>query len=189
MKARVAASQMVRIGLLKRLSTWWKKDGIPRSRACETSASVTYRIALGHLPKANIILLLLVMLNSPQCHTQMIIKVNKAIAPSSPKTSRSICNTGWPVGVPAVRSKSCIENRRHKIRNHPKIDEKMMEERTPIGALHDAFRVSSDRCALASKPVMVYWLIKIPIHATYVGEALSDQPGSPVPSLNLPTIL
>ena len=33
MKARVAASQIVRTGEWKRLSTWWKNFGMPRSRA------------------------------------------------------------------------------------------------------------------------------------------------------------
>lgn len=32
MKARVAASQIVRVGDWKRASTWWKKWGMPRSR-------------------------------------------------------------------------------------------------------------------------------------------------------------
>lgn len=38
MKAKVAASQIVRIGLRKRLSTLWKNFGIPRSRAFRTLA-------------------------------------------------------------------------------------------------------------------------------------------------------
>lgn len=36
-------------------------------------------------------------------------------------------------------------------------------------------------CVEASKPVMVYWLMRMPMHATYAGEARVPQPGSPVP--------
>lgn len=52
-KDRVAASQMVRTGERNRLSTLWKKDGMPPS-----------------LEKANIMRLLLVIENKPQCQTQ-----------------------------------------------------------------------------------------------------------------------
>lgn len=38
----------------------------------------------------------------------------------------------------------------------PKREENPTEETTPIGADQDAFRVSSDRWADASKPVSVY---------------------------------
>lgn len=62
-----------------------------------------------------------------------------------------------------------------------------MDVRTPIGALHDAFRVSSDRWALASKPVIVYWLMRMPMQATYSGDARTDHPGSPVLSLKVET--
>lgn len=99
--------------------------------------------------------------------------------------SSSICNTGCPVGVSAVVAKSWIENRRHRIRKKPNTAEQMIDVRTPIGALQDAFRVSSDRCAEASKPVIVYWLIKMPMQATYSGDARTDHPGSPVPSLKV----
>ena len=37
---------------------------------------------------------------------------------------------------------------------NPKIEETPTDVRTPIGALHDARRVSSERCAEASKPVI-----------------------------------
>ena len=59
--------------------------------------------------------------------------------------SSKICNTGWPVGVLAVLLKSCTENRRHKMRKKPNTEEQMIDVSTPIGALQDAFRVSSDR--------------------------------------------
>jgi len=49
-----------------------------------------------------------------------------------------------------------MENRKARMTKKPKNAEKPTELMTPIGALHDAFRVSSDRCAEASKPVMVY---------------------------------
>lgn len=62
------------------------------------------------------------------------------------------------------------------------MDEKPTEEITPIGALHDAFLVSSDKCAEASKPVKVYCDIRAPQHATYAGLARTLHPGSPVPS-------
>ncbi len=72
------------------------------------------------------------------------------------------------------------------MRKKPKTEEQMMEVSTPRGALQDAFRVSSLRWALASKPVIVYWLMRIPIQATYAGDAVVAQPGVPVPSLNTP---
>ena len=53
----------------------------------------------------------------------------------------------------------------------PKMAEKPTEVRTPRGALQEALRVSSDRWAEASKPVMVYWLMRTPHTATYAGEA------------------
>lgn len=52
------------------------------------------------------------------------------------------------------------------MRKNPKIEEQTIEVRTPIGADHDAFRVSSERWAEASYPVIVYWLIRMPIQAT-----------------------
>lgn len=55
MKDKVAASHTVRIGDRNRSSTLWKKDGIPPSRE-----------------KANIIRLLDVMENNPQCHTHTV---------------------------------------------------------------------------------------------------------------------
>lgn len=42
----------------------------------------------------NIIRLLEVIENRPQCQTQRMIKVKRTIAPSSPKTSTKICSTG-----------------------------------------------------------------------------------------------
>lgn len=52
-----------------------------------------------------------------------------------------------------VRWKSWIEKRKDKRTRSPKIALNPTEEITPIGADQDAFRVSSDRCAEASKPV------------------------------------
>lgn len=49
-----------------------------------------------------------------------------------------------------------MEKRKDRITKKPKRAEKPTEVITPIGALQDAFRVSSDRCAEASKPVRVY---------------------------------
>jgi len=37
-----------------------------------------------------------------------------------------------------------------------------------MGALQEALRVSSERWAEASKPVIVYWDIRMPMHATYL---------------------
>ena len=100
--------------------------------------------------------LLLVMENSPQCHTQHMIKVMSTIAPFVPKTSTRICVTGSPIGVPTVLAKFWMEKSNARIRKKPKSEETPMEVITPIGALHDALRVSSERCAEASKPVSVY---------------------------------
>ena len=46
--------------------------------------------------KANIILEFDVIENKPQCQTHTMMSVKRAIAPSSPNTSRKICNTGCP---------------------------------------------------------------------------------------------
>jgi len=118
------------------------------------------------LAKANIILELLVMLNSPQCQTQIIIKHINTTAPSSPNTSTKICSTGWPYELPTVLAKSWMEKRKASKTKKPKRAEKPTEEITPRGADHDAFRVSSERCAEASKPVSVYWAMRTPQHAT-----------------------
>lgn len=75
-----------------------------------------------------------------------------------------------------------MEKRRHNRRKKPKIAEHPMDIRTPTGADQEALCVSSDKCADASKPVIVYWLRRIPQMATYAGDARTDQPGSPVPS-------
>lgn len=104
----------------------------------------------------NIIRLLDVRENNPQCQTQRMIKVKRTMAPSSPNTSTKICKTGWPYAEFRVLSKFWMENRKAKRTKKPKKAENPTELMTPIGALHDAFRVSSDRCAEASKPVMVY---------------------------------
>lgn len=95
--ARNAASQIVRTGLETRSSTWAKKEGRPLSRA-----------------NAYIILELDVREKRPQCQTQMMIKVKRIIAPSSPKMSRRICRTGCPTSLLTVASKSWIEKRRHR---------------------------------------------------------------------------
>src|SRR2546423_11529948 len=76
-KESVAASQMVRMGARKRLSTLWKNFGSAPSRL-----------------KANIIRELDVMEKRPQCQTQTIIRVMSTIAPFSPKMSMKICRTG-----------------------------------------------------------------------------------------------
>ena len=52
------------------------------------------------------------------------------------------------------------------MRKKPKRDETPMDIRTPRGAFQEAFCVSSERWAEASKPVMVYWLIRTPQAAT-----------------------
>ena len=72
-KDSVAASHTVRMGALYRLSTLLKKFGKPPSRL-----------------NPNIIRLLDVMEKSPQCHTQTMTSVIRAIAPESPKMSMSI---------------------------------------------------------------------------------------------------
>ena len=75
-----------------------------------------------------------------------------------------------------------MEKRKERITKKPKREEKPTEEMTPIGADQEALRVSSERCAEASKPVSVYWDMRAPHAATYAGEARTLQPGSPVPS-------
>ncbi len=78
-----------------------------------------------------------------------------------------------------------MEKSRERRTKNPKSAEKPTEETTPMGADQEALRVSSLRWAEASKPVRVYWDMRAPQHATYAGEARTDQPGSPVPSLNV----
>jgi hypothetical protein len=68
---------------------------------------------------------------------------------------------------------------------NPNKAEKPTELMTPIGADQDAFLVSSDRCADASKPVNVYCDMSAPQQAMYAGEARTLHPTSgatPVPS-------
>lgn len=125
------------------------------------------------------------MENSPQCHTQIIIRHMSTTAPSSPKISIKICSTGWPTGGVTVLVKSWMLKRKESRTKSPKREEKPTDEITPIGALQLAFLVSSDKCAEASNPVNVYCDIKAPQHAKYAGEALTLHPGSgatPVPS-------
>lgn len=94
-KARKAASQTVRMGERKRSSTLWKKWGF-----CHWSVEGWYIEIEGELTippsraKANIIREFDVMENSPQCHTQIIIKHIKITAPSSPNMSSKIWSTG-----------------------------------------------------------------------------------------------
>jgi hypothetical protein len=105
----------------------------------------------------------------------------RTTAPSFPKTSTRIWMTGWPYSEDTVRSKSWMENKRQSSRKKPKMADTPIDVNTPIGADQEALRVSSERWADASKPVIVYWLNRTPQIATYAGEALTDHPGSPVP--------
>jgi hypothetical protein len=136
--------------------------------------------------KANIIREFEVMEKSPQCQTQIMIRHIRTTAPSSPQQSAKIWRTGCPKDPPVtVLSKSWIEKRKLKITKKPNREENPTDEITPIGADHEALRVSSDRWAEASNPVRVYWLMRAPQHATYAGEARILHPGygeTPVPS-------
>lgn len=88
-----------------------------------------------------------------------------------------------------VFSKFWIENRRDRSTKKPNRAEKPTEVMTPMGALQDALRVSSERCADASKPVKVYCDMSAPQHARYAGLARTLHPGVgavPVPSLKVP---
>src|SRR5271170_451178 len=145
---RVAASQMVRIGLRKRLSTLLKNFGRAPSRE-----------------KENIMREFEVMLKRPQCQTQSMMSVMSTMAPVSPKTSMKICSTGCEYVLATVVSKSWIEKSREMIKKKPKTKLQPMDISTPIGADHAAFVVSSDMCADASNPVMVYCDMSIPTHA------------------------
>jgi hypothetical protein len=94
---------------------------------------------------------------SPQCHTQIITRDIRTTAPSSPHASAKIWSTGCPKSPPdAVKVKSWIENKKLKMTKKPNREENPTDDMTPIGADHEAFRVSSDRCAEASNPVSVY---------------------------------
>ena len=188
--ARKAASQTVRMGERNLSSTLWKKFGW---WGCQLDFNVRTgeKGKRGHtIPpsreKANIIREFEVMEKSPQCQTQIMIRHIKITAPSSPQQSAKIWRTGCPKVPPVtVLSKSWIENRKLKITKKPNREENPTDEMTPIGADHEALRVSSDRCAEASNPVRVYWLMRAPQHATYAGEARILHPGSgemPVPS-------
>ena len=139
--------------------------------------------------KANIILELLVMENKPQCQTQIMIRHINTTAPFSPNTSTKICNTGWPYALPIVFWKFWMLNRKLRRTKRPKRAEKPTEEMTPIGADQEAFLVSSERWAEASKPVKVYCDMSAPQQATYAGLALilhpTSVPVAAVPSLNV----
>jgi len=153
-KARNAASQIVLMGAWNLSSTWWKNAGSPLS-----------------LEKANIIRLLLVKENNPACQTHMMTRVKRTIAPSSPKISIKIWSTGCPTLLSIVAWKSWIENSRQRMRNQPNTADAKMEIKTPNGELHDAFFVSSERCADASNPVMLFRVNTAPrglIASTYV---------------------
>ena len=93
-----------------------------------------------------------------------MIKHINTIAPSSPKTSMKIWRAGCPTGLETVLSKSWIEKRNERITNNPNKAE------NPIGADHDAFLVSLDKCANASKPVSVYCDMSAPQHVMYAGK-------------------
>jgi hypothetical protein len=49
-----------------------------------------------------------------------------------------------------------MEKRKERMTKNPNKAEKPTDEMTPRGALQEAFRVSSDKCADASNPVSVY---------------------------------
>ena len=162
------ASHTVLIGDLKRSSTLLKNWCRPPSRL-----------------KPNIIREFEVMEKRPQCQIHTMTNVIRAIAPLLPKMSIRICTTGWPIVLFTVFGNDWIENRRERIRKNPNSDDTPIDIKTPSGALQEALRVSSDRWAEASKPVMVYWLIRTPQAATYAGEARTLHPGAgsvPVPS-------
>ena len=137
---RVAPSQIVRIGDLKRLSTLANQWGRPPSRA-----------------KPNIMRELEVNEKSPQCQTQMMINANRTKAPVSPKMSMKICRTGCSTSLSTVVSKCWMEKRSEMIKKNPKMPDTPTDIRTPKGADQLAFCVSSLKCALASKPVIVYF--------------------------------
>ena len=166
-KDRVAASQTVRMGERNRLSTLWKKEGRAPS-----------------LLKANIMRELEVMEKRPQCQTQVMTRVMRTMAPFSPKMSMKIWRTGWEYVLLTVVSKFWMEKRSETMRKNPKTKETLILIMTPMGALQAAFLVSSERWAEASKPVMVYWLMRMPQQATYavLARTLHPGPSTPVPS-------
>jgi hypothetical protein len=85
-----------------------------------------------------------------------------------------------------VRSKSWMLKRKLRSTKKPNSALKPTELTTPMGALQEAFRVSSERCADASKPVSVYCDMRAPQQATYAGLARTLHPSypvAPVPSL------
>jgi len=88
-KARNAASQTVRIGERKRLSTLLKKLGSAPSRL-----------------KLNIMRELEVRENRPQCQTHIMTRTKSRVAPVSPKMSRRIWSTGWEYVEATVLLKS-----------------------------------------------------------------------------------
>ena len=73
--------------------------------------------------------------------------------------------------LPTVFSKFWIEKRKESRTKKPKTALNPTELITPRGALQAALRVSSDKCALASKPVSVYCAMSAPQQARYAGEA------------------
>ena len=62
------------------------------------------------------------------------------------------------------------------IKKNPITDDAAIEDSNPNGASLTAFRVSSHKCAEASKPKMVYCDINTPTTATYAGDALMLHP-------------
>lgn len=118
----------VLIGLWKRASTWWKNLGRAPSRE-----------------NANIIRLLLVIENKPQCQTHIMIKVISTIAPFVPKISSKICATGCPTLELTVPAKSWTEKSRARMRKKPNMEDTPIDMITPMGALQAALRVSSER--------------------------------------------
>lgn len=148
-KERNPARQIVRMGAENFELTCVKKRGRPPSRA-----------------NPNIMRELEVMEKSPQCQTQTMMSVMRAMAPFFPKMSIRIWRTGWPMSLATVLSKSWMEKRSETRRKKPKTAEMPTDIKTPSGAFQAALFVSSERWAEASKPVIVYWAIRIPHTAT-----------------------
>ena len=65
------------------------------------------------------------------------------MAPRSPTVSKNTWVTGWPVDELSVPSRSCIENSRPSMRNHPRIAETPIAVIIPMLPDIAALRVSS----------------------------------------------
>jgi hypothetical protein len=97
----------------------------------------------------------------PQRTTQTTTIEKATVAPAVPKESIRICRTGLPAAGAMVASKSWMQKRKETRTKKPNTAEAATEIRTPFGALRAASCVSSDMCALASKPVCVYCATRI----------------------------